>query len=329
MTRHSWTKQETSAALEMKKRGMSDHQIAEALNRTFHSVNSKLSHMRNSAPVPSSPMPKLDAPLTIEGDALVLSDVEAPYHHSDFVNRALDLAQAWGIQNLILAGDMLHYDSLSLWGAEWQANAGEIIERVLEVLGDNLRDKAAVISALMDAGLLNTNSGYSSEMRAARQVFSAFSQFGQIYCAIGNHDDRLLRRLDAPLGVDELLRQMGVQDDGRWHIRPYYHIILRTEAGEYRITHPRNAGRTAAQDLAVQFHQHVIMGHSHRWSINRDPSGKYWAIQTGHCVDETRLAYVMQRDAKRDAHVLGATIVRGGYPFVLCPESPFEVLKRM
>lgn len=30
-----------------------------------------------------------------------------------------------------------------------------------------------------------------------------------------------------------------------------------------------------------------------------------------------------------DAHVLGATIVRGGYPFVLCPESPWEMLKRM
>jgi hypothetical protein len=37
----------------------------------------------------------------------------------------------------------------------------------------------------------------------------------------------------------------------------------------------------------------------------------------------------MQRDAKRDAHKSGATIIRGGYPWVLRPDSPWEQLKGM
>jgi hypothetical protein len=127
----------------------------------------------------------------------------------------------------------------------------------------------------------------------------------------------------------ELLHQLDVDKNPKFKIAPYYYAIVETEAGEYRITHPRGAGRTTAQDLAVQFHQHIIMGHSHRWSVNLDPSGTYWAIQTGCCVDERRLAYVMQRDAKRDAHKSGATIIRGGYPWVLRPDSPWEQLKGM
>lgn len=94
---------------------MSDYDIARKLGRSFHSVNSKLTRLKHFS-MPPSQMPKYDEPLTIEGDALILSDVEAPFQHSDFINRALELAFAWGVQNLILAGDMLHYDSLSAWG---------------------------------------------------------------------------------------------------------------------------------------------------------------------------------------------------------------------
>jgi hypothetical protein len=121
---------------------------------------------------------------------------------------------------------------------------------------------------------------------------------------------------------------MDVSKDASWQIAPYYYSLIETEQGTFRATHPRSSAANAARDLAVQFHQHVVMGHSHRWAVQRDPSGDYWAIQTGHLVDEMRLAYVQQRDAKRDAHVLGATLIRGGYPHVLSPEFPFEMMKK-
>ena len=165
--------------------------------------------------------------------------------------------------------------------------------------------------------------------QVARKVFKSFGQFQNVYVALGNHDDRYLRALDQAMAPSELLFQLDKHNDPRWKIAPYYYTILHTSQGDYRITHPRGAGAKTAIDLAIQFHQHVIMGHSHRWSVNRDPSASYWAIQTGHCVDEKRLAYVMQRDAKREAHMNGATIIRDGYPFVLHMDSPWDLLKRM
>jgi len=37
----------------------------------------------------------------------------------------------------------------------------------------------------------------------------------------------------------------------------------------------------------------------------------------GHVVDEERLAYCAQRDARRNSHKLGAVIVRDGYIWLL------------
>lgn len=184
------------------------------------------------------------------------------------------------------------------------------------------------IKALEASGLVREG-GYSGEIGEARRVFKALDSFREIVVDLGNHDDRYLRALDQAVNPSELLHQLDRDKDPRWKVAPYYYSFVETEQGTFRITHPRGAAQSTAIALAVQFHQHVIMGHSHRWAVNRDPSGQYWAIQTGCCVDERRLAYVMQRDAKREAHLPGATIIRGGYPFVLSPESPWEMLKRM
>jgi hypothetical protein len=190
------------------------------------------------------------------------------------------------------------------------------------------RKREAVKAKLDEKGLLG-GGGHSEEITEARRVFRSFDSFKEVYAELGNHDDRYLRALDQALSPKELLHQIDKDKDERWKIAPYYYGFIETEKGTFRVTHPRGAGQKTAIDLAVQYHSHVIMGHSHRWAVNRDPSGDYWAIQQGCCVDENRLAYVKQRDAKRDAHLLGATIIRGGYPFVLSPESPWDLLKRM
>lgn len=325
--RNFWTKKELETAQQMKANGANLFEIAEALGRTYNSVNIKLT--RSIAKVPESKMPVWDKPLESESDAVILSDVEAPFQHSEFINRVLDLADAWNVTDLHLAGDLLHYDSLSAWGSEWTEPLEDIRDKFHDFIQTlDRKNKEAGVKFLEDNGLL-TDTSYSGEMKEARRMFKSFGQFKNIYVALGNHDDRYLRTLNQAMAPQELLHQLDVQDDKRWKIAPYYYAILHTTAGNYRITHPRGAGAKTAIDLAIQFHQHIVMGHSHRWNISRDPSSKFWAIQTGHCVDEKRLAYVQQRDAKRDAHMNGATIVRDGYPFVLHTDSPWDLLRRM
>lgn len=335
MTRRTWTPEEEKKAIQLKGQGLSDYEVAEKLGRSYGSANIKLSRLRLSgqlpkSEVPPSPFPLWDQPLRSSGDAVILTDVEAPFQHSEFINRVLDLADAWGIQTLHLAGDLMHYDSLSAWGSEWIQDKEEMIGAFLDVLELSLSSKkrSEIIGQLADKGLMDSG-GLSGELKDARKVFRSFDSFKEIYVALGNHDDRYLRALDQALSPNELLHQLDRHNDERWRIAPYYYTIIDTDQGAFRAEHPRGAGKNVAIDLATQYHQHIVMGHSHRWSVNRDPSGKFWAIQTGHCVDERRLAYVQQRSAKRDAHVLGATIIRGGYPFVLCPEAPFDMLKRM
>ena len=324
---NKWSDAELAQAQALQREGKTFPQIAKLLNRTYNSVNIKLT--RTAMFIPQSTVPLWASPLESTGDAVILSDVEAPFQHSEFINRVLELAYKWGIKDLHLAGDLLHYDSLSAWGSEWTESQEDIKEILLDVLqGLDKKLRAQKVKLLEEKGLLNDMS-YSGEMKAARAVFRSFDYFDNVYVALGNHDDRYLRALDQAMSPGELLHQLDRHNDPRWKIAPYYYTLLHTQAGIYRITHPRGAGRTTAQDLAVQFHQHVVMGHSHRWSVNRDPSGDYWAIQTGCCVDEKRLAYVQQRDAKRDAHLNGATIIRDGYPFVLHIDSPWDLLKRM
>ena len=332
--RREWTRQEEDRLVELAKSGKSCYEIADVLVRPFMSVSVKLSRLKKDGKLEESSVPPSrqelwTSPLQTQGDAVVLSDVEAPYQNSEFINRVLDLADTWGVKTLHLAGDLLHHSSLSAWGSEWTQQQEEVAEKILDFI-QSLKGKSRDegIKVLEESGLVK-DGGYSGEIGEARKVFRSMSSFKEIVVDLGNHDDRLLRTLNQAVNPVELLHQMDVDKDSRWKIAPYYYSLVETEQGIFRVTHPRGAAQSTAIALSVQFHQHIIMGHSHRWAINRDPSGKFWAIQTGCCVDERRLAYVMQRDAKRDAHILGATIIRGGYPFVLSPESPWDLLKRM
>ena len=324
-----WTKKDEERLKQLRSQGLSRYEICEKLGRTYRSVDNKIVALGGASRVPSSTFPVWDKPLETTGDAVILTDVEAPFQHSEFINRVLDVADAWGVTTLHLGGDLLHNDSLSKWGSEWTQEIEDISEIVFDVIS-NLKSKERneIMTKLEERGLTNSG-GYSAELAEARQIFKSFASFKEIVVCLGNHDDRYLHTLEQELNPKEILHQLDVHNDKRYKIAPYYYSLINTESGVFRVEHPRNAGRTAAIDLAVQYQQHVVMGHSHRWAVNRDPSGKLWAIQTGHCVDETRLAYVMQRSAKRDAHVLGATIIRDGYPFVLSPESRWDILKRM
>jgi hypothetical protein len=333
--KRTWTAGETDKLLALHNQGLSLFEISEKLNRSYNSTNVKLSRLKMEgavkvSSVPASIYPLWNEPLKSEGDALIITDIEAPFQDGEFINRVLDFADAWGVRTLHLAGDLLHYDSLSKWGSEWtqdkEIQAGKLIDFVVNLKGKRREEG---IKVLEDSGLISFQTGLSGELSASRKLFRSLNSFDEIIVALGNHDDRYLRTLNQELSPQELLHQIDRHLDERWKIAPYYYSIIETEKGTFRAEHPRGAGKNTAIDLAIQYHQHIIMGHSHRWSVNRDPSGKFWCIQTGHCVDENRLAYVMQRSAKRDAHVLGATIIRGGYPFVLSPESPFELLKRM
>ena len=341
MSQGKWTVEEENILRMRLEEGETVKDIAIELNRSYEGTRNKKRNIdtqeRNSIRFTESPYPIYDDPLVMEGDALVLPDVEMPFQSADFLNKCLDLAQAWNIRQCIIAGDLLHFDSIAAWEPNWisenHANGlSEDDEKRLLQFANSLPEKHRVnlIDLVVNIGD-KTESGepnLSQELRVVRKGVKVLSElFDLIHFVIGNHDGRLIRALGSAMFPSEILRLVEAGD--KWMVKPYYFSKLISNGEEFQIEHPRSAAKSSAYKLASKYQCHILMAHSHRWGIDLDPSGKYYAIHMGCVVDENRLPYAAQRHSTADAHRLGACIVREGVPFLLNEKSPFELLTRL
>ena len=332
-----FTDKDRAQLVNMRTHGFTWYEIGREMNRHPETVRTHYRMMENKpgGPVAPSPYPVYDEPLEMEGDALIMSDTEFPFHHAEFINKCLDIADIWGIKQLILAGDGLHFDSLSRWEPAWTAQKEGITETVEGLLMDfgktlpaRHRDKL-----MMLIGEIGNETGggnnVAKEVEIAREALKRLGeQFERVDYVLGNHDGRFLSALKSPLFADDLLRYIGV-DNPKWRIAPYYFSYLHSGDQRWRIEHPKSAAKLTAAKLASKYLCNVVMGHSHYFEVRRDASGHFWAIHTGHCVDERRLPYAAQRSTNADAHSIAATIIRDGYPYLLTEHCQWDRLKRM
>ena len=299
--------------------------------RTGTATRLKLDSLFPRQVISDSPYPKYDTPLTMEGDALVLPDIEFPFHNANFLNRCLELAKLWDIRQCIVAGDVMHFDSLSGWEPNWTApNTGgltESAEAALMEFAESLPSKrqGEMMELLGDIGQREEQDGVSTEMGVARRELRKLAdQFDKIDFVIGNHEGRLLRAMQTTLDPEELKRLLELGD--KWRIAPYYFSYLISGGEKYCIDHPKSASPSTAAVLAAKFGCHVLMGHSHHFSITTDVSGKFFAAEIGCCVDEDRLPYAAQRHTRTAAHSLGAAIVQRGHPTILTKFTDWDKL---
>lgn len=342
-TGHYWTAQELRTLktdYEAKPQDIPDRTFARAWGKahgglSIESVRGQLSRMKYSGNcrlvIQESAYPVYNEPLVMVGDALVLPDIEFPFHQAEFLNKCLALAEKWNIKQAVLAGDVLHFDSLSGWEPNWTApNTGGLTadaEAALMEFAKTLPPKrqGEMFGLLGDLGQRTEGDGASTEMGIARRELRKLAeQFDKIDIVIGNHEGRLLRALNTTLDPGELKRLLELGD--KWRIASYYYSYLDTPQGRYQVEHPKSAASTTAAVLAAKFHCHVLMGHSHHFSITTDVSGEYFAAEIGCCVDETRLPYAAQRHTRAPAHSLGAAIIRNGYPTILTRFTDWERL---
>lgn len=332
-----WQDGEIETVRRMYKSGAEAGVIAQALNRSIGSVEKEIHVLRTKGmcrePVSESSAPVWDDWVKLEGDALILADVEAPYHHAEFINHTIDLADTLGIKRLVLAGDFVHFSNFSQWGSDFARKKLSTVQdrKLIEIVTElptEQRDR--MFEQLESVGIISPEANVSEELAAVRKLVREIQgAFSEIIYFMGNHQKRKLTWQGYDEEPEELIRLFD-GDKSKWQASPYYFCELNTAGGLFRIEHPDGAGMEEARKLCVQYHTHVCMGHSHRWEYRRDPSGDFYAIQMGHCVDEKRrLRYVAQRSKKRDAHALGALIVLDGYPLLLGENSPWERLKKM
>jgi hypothetical protein len=238
----------------------------------------------------------------------------------------LDLADKWGIRQCNIAGDTIHFDSLSGWEASWivpteESSLSEEHRDALEEIALDLpADKRDDLFEILDTISPPSREGgpsISQEMEVARKGLVAIGElFDRVDLVIGNHDGRLLRTLNSATFADDFKKFLGA-DDPRWRIAPFYYSYVLSEGIPYLIEHPKGSAKYTASQLADKYQCHILMGHSHRVSMAPSKSGQWMGWQIGCCVDERRLAYAAQRHNAQDAHALGAAIIRGGYVTVL------------
>lgn len=304
MSKKDWTIDEKIAARQMHESGhWTLSQLAEKFGTSYDSLRHAI---RTAPPDPKtqanrlleSPFPSFDKPLVMEGDALILPDVELPFHHAEFINKVLDLSEAWGIDQAILAGDLLHFHSITGFAPMWTSH------------GEHA-------------------SNLSVELHVAREaVIRLANNFDFIDLIMGNHEGRLLRALETPLFPDEILTLLRTGNKPIWRTAPYYYSYLISEGEKFLIEHPKNYAANAARKLASIHQCHVLMGHSHRLSLEYDDSGKFYACHIGACVDERKLPYASQRHNTSPEHKLGAAIVRRGKLWLLHEDVDWDALHR-
>ena len=340
ISNNPWGEEEKRELVKLKAQGRSYTEIADILGRTRDSVRNKFRDIRpgnlTRTLITESPYPRYDEPLVMEGNALILPDLEFPFHHAEFLNRVLELADAWNIRQCIVAGDILHFDSISAWEANWiNEGVGGLSDnderKFLDFANDLSEDKRQeLIELVVEIGQRQEDGGpsVSQELRVARKSVKALSEiFDRIDFVIGNHDGRLLRALGSPMFPSEILRL--IEAGNIWRIAPYYFSRLISGGELYQIEHPVNAAKNSPYKLASKYQCHILQAHAHRWGMDTDISGKFYAIHMGCIVDEARLPYAAQRHFSGDAHILGAVIVVDGYPYLLSEHTPWERFKKM
>ncbi len=334
----------------------SDVEIAQYLNSIgFECTKDSVSHQRQrmglkkqSSGLPEagmmvnaiqeSPFVKYDSPPVIEADrAIIMPDIQAPYHHYEFMNHVLDVCDTLNVKTAIWAGDVLENSSLTHFDPNW-AQEGLVNGGVPDALANELIDMGEAMGKKVTEGIRelllkhgrrieNNPAGVSEEWAHARKVLQTMEKlFDKIEWQIGNHEGRILRQMQSPFFAEDL-RRLFVSD--KVHISPYYYCILKSGGVDWRVTHPKPSSKGDAKWIASRHLTNVIMAHNHQLVMQKDRSGKFWAIETGMMVDESRLPYTAQRDTKGDMHSLGATLILDGQPILLYENSPWDLLKRL
>ena len=273
-----------------------------------------------------------DQPEVMLADSVVvLPDIQAPYHHAEFINKVLDLCDAWNVRYAVLAGDVIENAALTSFSPNWATEPKSAIPDELRELVDNLpeneREKFDEVINRYDGGLETV--GASTEWHyARREIRRIVERFDGLIWINGNHEARILKQLKSPM-LPEDIKRLFVGDTSKVITVPHYHCIVESGGEIWRITHPNSSAKYDSKSYASKYLSHVAMAHSHHWVMQRDKSGQFYAVEMGCLVDERRLPYVSHRDSKVDSHALGALIIRDGHPWLLGEQSQFDLLKRI
>lgn len=265
-------------------------QVRSALRRYAARINTERERSYRQISVPSKPR-AFDKPLRIVEDTVsVVSDLHAPYHSPEMINRMLTISQGFNSKHLVIAGDLFNFDSVSNWGNP----AGETFKDELKSAGD----------------LLMQMSDY----------------FESITICNGNHDERLARKLDANVSTEDLvLMALGRHIPNCVIQTTDYDYLFAEIAGRpwafgHLSGYNRRPGEVAKQ-LANKYQCNVAVGHDHIQGYTSTEDGRWLCMSMGSMLDidnegMSSLWYKERRFNNYAPFVNGFLVVSQGVPYL-------------
>lgn len=237
----------------------------------------------------------LDYPI-IEGDAIVISDIEMPDQFALMLRLAVFMGMARSIKKLLIVGDVIALDmpSLTRWVQTWLAS-NKNLEAVLD-----------------------------EDLYAALNEMSRW--FDEIYITEANHDIRLAKATQGQLHLGMLLHHIPKVQYSR-----YEYMYLKTPRGFVKLVHPRNF----AQDPIVLGEQiysveqgphfdyldpigsmlkcHIVVAHCHRQQSSMSPDSAMEIHSLGTMRHPHKTEYYMKGTTKLKKWDIGFLVIDKGF----------------
>lgn len=232
-------------------------------------------------------------------DCMILGDCHAPYISKQAFVDAMRYAKKKEIKVCVLNGDFIDADWASNWQTSYVGRSVPETERARRVIYDYLR----VI----------------------------YDTFDIVYVVLGNHDYRIIRKLEGSVSFRSIL-QMYLVPSNDWRDRGggelpnlmdkfeiterFYMIMKGSPTGDWRYTHQKGyskiPGRVATA-LADKYRMNIVSGHSHHLNVvTSTANDPYLAAEGGSMFDTKLVEYKCMRDSAYPATSIGWITIENG-----------------
>lgn len=192
--------------------------------------------------------------LYVDVPVAVTADYHVPYTSREWVEKLVRISLEQNIKRLIIGGDYFNHDAFNHW-----------FEMGFSV-------------------------SWEEELVAAQELLNSLLNFFEtIYIFLGNHDIRILRRLEERL---DMKRVFGlILDESLIDTRVFVSNLeyCYTSDKKWMISHPGSYSRrstTVSVKMAEKEATNVVCGHGHHLGFAYTNSGKFVAIEGGGMFDK-------------------------------------------
>lgn len=232
-------------------------------------------------------LPVFTGHMTIDGDAVVISDLHVPFTDFKFAESVIPWAKYYGIRQMVIAGDLM------------DGNSQNTFKRKVRPVP------------------------FSKELELSRELIAYFSTWFNIVFEPGNHDDWFLQNQDGNLTIRDFYNLLAVADSGKFTITPYDRVTVISGGEPWVIPHQAEASAYSlfvGDKLSQKFQANVIVPHQHNSADGFDRYRRYRVIDIGGLHDPDLMAYANLKTTTKPRHDQGFAILKDGRGILITPD---------